>query len=48
MDKNTSDKPTAGNAGEAATGAGGRSRVFVWGEDAPERGRTELTMGRFL
>ena len=38
MDKNTSDKPTAGNAGEAATGAGGRSRVFGWGEDAPERG----------
>lgn len=38
MDHNTSDEPTVRNAGEAATGVGGRSRVFVWGNDAPERG----------
>ena len=38
MAKNTSDEPTVRTAGEAATGAGGRSRVFVWGDATPERG----------
>jgi hypothetical protein len=38
MDEHTSDEPAVRDAGKTTTGVGGRSRVFVWGDAAPERG----------